>query len=105
MPLIHALRQEGMHDRHWKQISSAINLDVEPSREFTLLSAINMGLLDHLHEIQEVSELACKEYSIEMALQKMQEDWNSLELQVFIIIYYMLYFTLKISCLCTYLCK
>nr|PNR26425.1 hypothetical protein PHYPA_031000 [Physcomitrium patens] len=82
LPLIHALRQEGMHDRHWKQISSAINLDVEPSREFTLLSAINMGLLDHLHEIQEVSELACKEYSIEMALQKMQEDWNSLELQI-----------------------
>lgn len=71
-----------MRDRHWKQISATLNLPVRPSPEFTLTSAIDMGLLDHIDEIQEVSELASKEFSIEMALQKMQEDWVPLELQV-----------------------
>lgn len=82
VPLIAALRQDGMRDRHWDQISSTLDLDVHPSDQFTLTSAIEMGLLDHLDSIQEVSELASKEFGIEVALGKMQDEWQSLELSV-----------------------
>lgn len=83
MPLIHALRQEGMRDRHWEQISDTLKLNIRPSPDFTLSSAIDMGLLNHLEQIQDVSELASKEFAIEMALKKMQEDWIPLEMQVY----------------------
>ena len=85
MPLIHALRTKGMHDRHWEQISNSLKLNVRPSPTFTLSSAIDMGLLDHIEQIQEVSELASKEFGIEMALKKMQEDWIPLKLEVYCI--------------------
>jgi len=86
LPLIHALRQEGMRERHWKTISDNLNLSIQPSAEFTLKKALEMGLLHHLDVIQEVSELASKEFGIEMALKKMQEEWIPLEMQVIIII-------------------
>jgi dynein heavy chain len=60
LPLIHALRQEGMRDRHWNTISNMLNLPVHPSPKFTLTSAIEMGLLSHIDKIQEVSEIASK---------------------------------------------
>ncbi len=82
VPLIAALRQPGMRDRHWDQISTALEMDVHPTEAFTLTTAINMGLLHHLEAIQEVSELASKEYGIEVMLQKMQDEWKSLELMV-----------------------
>ncbi len=82
VPLIAALRQPGMRDRHWDQISTALEMDVHPTEAFTLTTAINMGLLHHLEAIQEVSDLASKEYSIEVMLQKMQDEWKSLELMV-----------------------
>lgn len=87
VPLIAALRQDGMRDRHWDQISNTLALDVHPSEQFTLTSAIDMGLLDHLKSIQEVSELASKEFGIEVALNKMQEEWQSLELLVLIFLF------------------
>ncbi|KAH8941010.1 hypothetical protein BDL97_14G015200 [Sphagnum fallax] len=82
VPLIAALRQPGMRDRHWDQISTALEMDVHPTEAFTLTTAINMGLLHHLEAIQEVSDLASKEYSIEVMLQKMQDEWKSLELMI-----------------------
>lgn len=41
-----------------------------------------MGLPSHIEKIQEVSELASKEFAIEMALKKMKEEWAPLQLQV-----------------------
>lgn len=80
--MIHALRQEGMRDRHWETISNTLNLPIHPSPEFTLTSAIEMGLPFHIEKIQEVSEVANKEFAIEMALKKMQEEWAPLEMNV-----------------------
>lgn len=75
-----------MRDRHWDTISNMLNLPVSPSPKFTLKSAIEMGLLSHIDKIQEVSEIASKEFAIEMALKKMQEEWSPLEMQVELIL-------------------
>jgi dynein heavy chain len=71
-----------MRERHWKTISDNLNLPVQPSPEFTLTKALDMGLLHHIDIIQEVSELASKEFGIEMALKKMQQEWIPLEMQI-----------------------
>lgn len=95
VPLIAAMRQDGMRDRHWDQISNSLNLDVHPNESFTLTTAINMGLLHHLEAIQEVADLASKEFGIEVALGKMQEEWKSLELQVIELFLLLLLFTFQ----------
>lgn len=41
-----------------------------------------MGLPEHLPVISKVTDVAGKEFAIEMALDKMQNEWKSIELQV-----------------------
>ncbi|BBN11637.1 hypothetical protein Mp_5g13570 [Marchantia polymorpha subsp. ruderalis] len=82
VPLIAALRQPGMRDRHWDEISKQINLDVHPTDAFTLQQGIQMGLLNHLPILEEVADLASKEFGIENQLSKMESDWKSLDLQI-----------------------
>jgi hypothetical protein len=49
---------------------------------FTVTKAVSMGLPEHLPVISKVADVAGKEFAIEMALDKMQNEWKSIELQV-----------------------
>ncbi len=40
-----ALRQPGMQDRHWKEISDKMGIEVKPNPEFTFNKALEMGLM------------------------------------------------------------
>ncbi|KAL2653916.1 hypothetical protein R1flu_022044 [Riccia fluitans] len=82
VPLIFALRRPGMRDRHWDEISKQTNVDVHPTNEFTLQQGIQMGLLPHLSVLEEVADLASKEFGIEMQLTKMEQEWKSCNLQI-----------------------
>eukprot|EP00899_Mesostigma_viride_P012150 jgi/Mesvir1/20936/Mv08007-RA.1 len=81
-PLITALRNPGMRDRHWDQLSTELGMDLHPDPSFTLTKAIQIGLPGHLDVITKVSEVAAKEFAIEQTLDKMQGEWKSLELTV-----------------------
>ncbi|XP_024523426.1 dynein heavy chain 1, axonemal [Selaginella moellendorffii] len=82
VPLIQALRTPGMRDRHWDQLSAELKMDLHMKPDFNLKKGIAMGLLDHLEVIQQVADVASKEYGIEVALEKMEEDWKEAYLQV-----------------------
>ena len=84
VPLVHALRNPGMCDRHWDQLSTDLGVDLHPDETFTLQKAEDMGLLqeDNLELITKVSEIAGKEFAIEQALDKMQSEWGEVELVV-----------------------
>ena len=82
VPLVHALRNAGMADRHWDQLSGELGVDLHPDDKFTLATAESMGLLEHLDLITKVSEIAGKEHAIETALDKMQNEWGEVELVV-----------------------
>jgi len=45
VPLMVALRKEGMQPRHWKNISETMGFTVEPDETFTFQKALDMGLL------------------------------------------------------------
>lgn len=82
VPLVHALRNPGMANRHWDQLSSELGVDLHPDASFTLSRAEEMGLLYHLDLITKVSEIAGKEFAIETALDRMQHEWGEVELGV-----------------------
>ncbi|KAG2439747.1 hypothetical protein HYH02_010624 [Chlamydomonas schloesseri] len=82
VPLVQALRNPGMRDRHWDQLSAMLGFKLHPDKTFTLAAAERMGLLQHLQAIAKVADVAGKEYSIEQALDKMQHEWESAEMAV-----------------------
>ena len=55
-----ALRQKGMQDRHWAEITKRMGFDVKPNVEFTFTKALEMGLMKEVDFCVEVGERAAK---------------------------------------------
>ena len=55
MPMIFALRNPGMRDRHWKKLSRMLGFDVVCSTDFTAKSAIELKLTNYIAQCEEVS--------------------------------------------------
>eukprot|EP00435_Cladocopium_sp_Y103_P046086 s1680_g13.t1 len=80
LPLVTGLRNEGMRQRHWEQISEKSGVQVGPGMEggFTLQRMLDSGLLNFANEVAEVGDRAGKEYGLEKTLNKMKADWEPL---------------------------
>nr|XP_033782541.1 dynein heavy chain 1, axonemal isoform X1 [Geotrypetes seraphini]XP_033782544.1 dynein heavy chain 1, axonemal isoform X1 [Geotrypetes seraphini]XP_033782545.1 dynein heavy chain 1, axonemal isoform X1 [Geotrypetes seraphini]XP_033782546.1 dynein heavy chain 1, axonemal isoform X1 [Geotrypetes seraphini]XP_033782547.1 dynein heavy chain 1, axonemal isoform X1 [Geotrypetes seraphini] len=82
IPLIQGLRNPGMRDRHWQMLSDQIHIKVKPKANLTFSRCLEMKLQDHIESIAKVAEVAGKEYSIEQALDKMENEWMSVMFNV-----------------------
>ena len=71
LPLIHAMLNPGMRERHWRKVKDDAGRSVQPNEMSTLHSLIEQQVGDHLAVIQEASETASKEHSLEKALDRM----------------------------------
>lgn len=79
VPLAMALRKDGMKERHWDQLSEAVGFVVRPTEDFTFQHIKDLNLIDHVHVCQDIGEKASKEYTIELELAKMKEEWKDIE--------------------------
>ncbi|CAD7943415.1 unnamed protein product [Amoebophrya sp. A25] len=80
LPLVVAMRNEGMKERHWQQIQELVGQTIEPEMEnFTLQNFIDLGLMDHVNEISDIGDRSGKEFQIERQLAKMKADWEPVE--------------------------
>ncbi|XP_047438259.1 dynein axonemal heavy chain 1 [Mugil cephalus] len=75
IPLIQALRNPGMKSRHWDMLSKRIQIKVKPKANLTFSHCLELGLQNHVDDIAHVAEVAGKEYTIEQALEKMEQEW------------------------------
>ncbi|XP_038627172.1 dynein heavy chain 1, axonemal [Tachyglossus aculeatus] len=75
IPLIQGLRNPGMRNRHWEELSAEIHINIKPKVNMTFARCLDMKLQDHTETISRVAEVAGKEYAIEQALDKMEKDW------------------------------
>ncbi|KAH6567387.1 hypothetical protein BASA60_009078 [Batrachochytrium salamandrivorans] len=82
LPLILALRNPGMRDRHWDQLSEELNMNLHPDASFTLSDLLNMNLLDKVDLISKFCDVAGKEFSIESSLDKMGLEWKTTMLDI-----------------------
>ncbi|NWX92741.1 DYH1 protein, partial [Nothoprocta pentlandii] len=78
IPLIQGLHNPGMRNRHWEMLSKEININIKPHAGLTFSHCLDMKLLDHIESIAKVAEIASKEYAIESALDKMENEWSSI---------------------------
>ncbi|KAL1510265.1 hypothetical protein AB1Y20_006588 [Prymnesium parvum] len=86
LPVVNALRNAGMRERHWDALSADLKFELRPDDRFTLRDATE-GLRLHepktLERVQKVCDRAMKEYAIEKALNDMQAGWKELEFETF----------------------
>eukprot|EP01041_Mallomonas_annulata_P000971 gene971-1882_t len=83
VPLITCLRNPGMRDRHWNDLSDKIGVKIPADKsKLTLQSLCDMNLVHHMADVEKVSEKAGKEFSIEQALDKMQKAWETVQLVI-----------------------
>lgn len=79
IPMICALSNPGLRDRHWEKISAAVGFTVKADASFSVSRALQLDLPKFITDIEETSEFATKEYSLEKAIDKMQGDWSGIE--------------------------
>ncbi|KAJ3159379.1 Dynein heavy chain 1, axonemal [Geranomyces michiganensis] len=82
LPLIQALRNPGMRDRHWERLSEELSIQIRPDASLTLTDILKMNLLERVESISKVCDTAGKEYSIEAALDKMDAEWKAIMLEI-----------------------
>lgn len=82
LPLIQALRNPGMRERHWERLSEELSMRLRPDATLTLTDILKMNLLERVEHISKVCDTAGKEYAIEAALDKMDNEWKSIVLEI-----------------------
>ncbi|KAK7495478.1 hypothetical protein BaRGS_00013176, partial [Batillaria attramentaria] len=78
MPLINALCNPGIKQRHWDMMSEKVGFNVTPSETTPLHEVLQVGLEKYLDELMGISSRASKEFALEKALIKMQDDWRNM---------------------------
>jgi dynein heavy chain len=81
LPLMRALCQKGMKDRHWKEIADIIGFTV--GKHDTLSSLVDHGIEQYIEKLESVSEQAGKEFGIEVKVNQMQQEWMPLAFEFF----------------------
>lgn len=77
-PLINALKDEAMRERHWKELRFEVKEDFdENSEDFTLEKINGLNLLNHQDKIYELSDNARKELKIEIMLKEIKRMWET----------------------------
>lgn len=81
VPLITALRNPGMRDRHWNELATKLNIKLPEDRKtLTLQMLVDLGLEKNMGDVEKVAEKAGKEFGIETALDKMSKAWETVQL-------------------------
>lgn len=68
VPILMALRTDGMKDRHWEVLSEKVGFEVKPYEGFTYQKCMEMKLTDFTDAVVDIGERAGKEYNIETSL-------------------------------------
>ena len=75
------MSERAMQSRHWQRIAEVTgetNLDVEMD-DFRLRNVMNLPLLQHKEDIEDICIAAVKERDIEAKLKQVELDWRTQE--------------------------
>lgn len=82
LPILDAICQQGLNERHWLLISNEIGQTVNPTIFPTLSSMIDIDILRILLRLQDIAHAAAKEYELNMQLTNMQTEWMNIRFEL-----------------------
>ncbi|XP_073944942.1 dynein heavy chain 3, axonemal isoform X2 [Choristoneura fumiferana] len=82
IPVLCAICNKGMRDRHWAKISDLIGVPVVHDPETSLADMVEQGVHVFAPQLEEIEQYASKEYALEKALNKMKEEWVGIKFEV-----------------------
>lgn len=82
LPLLTLLANPGLRERHWDEMAETVGKPLPHSDQSTLQDMIRLELDKSADAIEETCVNASKEYSLEKALDRMQEEWAPLEIEL-----------------------
>ncbi|KAL0205536.1 hypothetical protein P9112_000843 [Eukaryota sp. TZLM1-RC] len=81
--VVQALRAPGLKARHWdKRISTVVGIPIRPTPDLRLQDLIDLGVHQHISDLQEIAAVAGREFNIEHNLDKMSKEWVSTEFDI-----------------------
>ncbi|XP_053607537.1 dynein axonemal heavy chain 3 [Plodia interpunctella] len=82
LPVLCAICNKGMRERHWARISALVGAEVQHGDDVTLADMVDQGVHVFAPQLEEIEQQAAKEYSLECALHKMKEEWLGVKFEV-----------------------
>lgn len=76
IPLIRFLRNPGLRERHWETIQARTGLEIPKELSVSLESLLANNILQFINTIEEISDKATREQSLESAKAKMEREWS-----------------------------
>nr|XP_026485669.1 dynein heavy chain 3, axonemal [Vanessa tameamea] len=82
LPVLCAICNKGMRDRHWARISELVGTEVVRTPSSTLADMVEQGVHVFAAQLEEIEQHASKEHALEKALVKMKEEWLGVRFDV-----------------------
>ena len=80
LPLMSAICNEGLRDRHWDKMSGIVGFEIKRDEQTSFSRLLDRQIAVHYEKIQEVSDFASREWTLEKTLDKMEEEWKGVNL-------------------------
>nr|AML30857.1 axonemal inner arm dynein heavy chain 1 [Marsilea vestita] len=78
LPLFRCLSNPGLRERHFDKISEIVGFEIKGEDKTSFRQLLRLQVDEHLLKLEEISEHASKEYSLEKALDQMKSEWAEL---------------------------
>lgn len=82
LPVLDAICQQGLSERHWALISDEIGETVNPELFPTLSAMIDIDILRIVDRLKEIANAAAKEYELNVQLTNMQTEWTNVQFEL-----------------------
>ena len=82
MPVLALLANPGLKERHWDEMDSAVGFAIPRQADTPLEGYLRVGLEAHVASIEDTCVNASKEFNLERSLDKMEEEWKPVVLEL-----------------------
>lgn len=82
LPVLDAICQQGLNERHWALISDEMGQTVNPELFPTLSAMIDIDILRIVDRLKEIANAAAKEYELNVQLTNMQTEWTNVQFEL-----------------------
>jgi dynein heavy chain len=79
VPLMLLICTPGLRERHWQEMEQITGLEIGWHPGMSMSHCMELGLQHYVEKIEETCVAATKEFSLEKAMDKMEEEWQGME--------------------------